>query len=104
MSSNVKFLVVAIAIIVIISAFLIGFSFERVGYNENAILINNFTQKIYYEDKYNEPGLFFIGIEKSFIRFPKYLIFTEFVGTVARDENGEVNILNLFINIKFKGY
>lgn len=90
-SNNAKFLGIGLVIIVIISIILISLSFERIGYDEYCILKNNFTQKLSYKDKYKEPGLFFIGLQKSFIRFPKYLVLTEFSGTEKLDENGNVN-------------
>ena len=87
MSNNVKFLVIALGVIFIISAILLILSFERIRYDEYAILKNNFTQRIYYDDKYKDSGIYFIGIEKSFIKFPKYLIFNEFVGTSANEDS-----------------
>jgi hypothetical protein len=80
MSNNVKYVLIAVGVVVIIAAILLGLSFERIRYDEYAILKNNFTHKLFFEDKYNESGIFFIGIEKSFIKFPKYLVFNEFIG------------------------
>lgn len=85
MSNNAKFVVTAILLIAIVAAFLIGFSFERVRYDQYALLKNNFTQKLLYEEKFTSPGIFFIGLEKSFIKFPRYLIFNEFVGVGANE-------------------
>jgi hypothetical protein len=90
-SNNLKFLVIAVIIIVIIAIILISLSFERIGYDEYGILINNFTQKLSYKEEYKEPGLFFIGIEKSFLKFPKYLVLTEFSGTDQINEDGTVS-------------
>ena len=88
MSNNVKFVLIAVAVVVIVSAILLGLSFEKIRYDEYAILKNNFTHKLFFEEKYNEAGIFFIGIEKSFIKFPRYLVFNEFVGG-SNLEDGE---------------
>lgn len=80
MSNNAKFVAIAVLVLVIISAVLLGLSFEKIRYDEYVLLKNNFTHRVTYDDKYLESGIYFIGIEKSFIKFPKYLIFNEFVG------------------------
>lgn len=78
MSNNAKFVIIAVLILVIISAILIGLSFERIRYDEYVILKNNFTHRFVTDRKFTESGIYFIGIEKSFIKFPKYLVFNEF--------------------------
>ena len=85
-SDNKKILLIAILVVVVVSVFLIAFSFERIRYDEYALLKNNFLHKISYDEKHTEPGIYFIGIEKSFIKFPKYLIFLEFSGDPAEDD------------------
>ena len=86
MSNNAKYVGIAVLVIVIISAVLLGLSFEKIRYDEYVILKNNFTHKLSSDSKYLEPGIYFIGIEKSFIKFPKYLIFNEFIGKSNIDD------------------
>lgn len=92
--SNLKYVLIPLAVILLIAIVLIGVSFERIRYDEYAILKNNFLNKLNYNEKYTNPGIFFIGVEKSFIKFPRYLIFNEFVGvsTLTDSENLNTNV------------
>lgn len=101
MSNNAKYLVIGILVLVIICSILLGLSFERIRYDEYAILKNNFTQKLYYEEKYKEAGIYFIGIEKSFIKFPKYLIFNEFVGISGIEDSETFSKLKVYFYTYF---
>ena len=101
MSNNIKYVFIGIGIVLIISTILLALSFEKIRYDEYAILRNNFTQKIYYEDKYKESGIYFIGIEKSFIKFPKYLIFNEFVGSSTSEDSETFSKLKVNLYLLF---
>ena len=95
MSNNAKFVIIAILVIVIISAILLGLSFERVRYDEYVILKNNFSHRFITDREFNESGIYFIGIEKSFIKFPKYLIFNDFTGKNSTEEAESFNKLKV---------
>jgi hypothetical protein len=88
MKSNLKFLLIGLGVILIVGIILLALSFEKIRYDEYVLLKNNFTHRLYYDAKYTQPGIYFIGIEKSFIKFPRYLIFNEFVGK-SSIENSE---------------
>ena len=96
---NLKYVLIPLAVILLIAIVLVGVSFERIRYDEYAILKNNFLNKLNYNEKYTNPGIFFIGVEKSFIKFPRYLIFNEFVGvsSLADSENLNTSVATFFL-------
>lgn len=81
-----KYIALAVIVILILIAFLVGFSFEPISYKEIALVHNNLTKKVFYDDKYTENGFYFIGVEKNFIRFPKILQSVEFTNTTIVGE------------------
>lgn len=102
MSNNAKFVIIAVLILVLISAILIGLSFERIRYDEQVILKNNFTHRFITDREFKESGIYFIGIEKSFIKFPKYLIFNDFTGVNATEEEESFQKLKVTFSLFWK--
>lgn len=74
-------------------AFLVGFSFSLVHINELVILYDAITQEVVYDQKYKEPGAYFIGLSKSFIRFPANNILVEYMNTINDNSTENLTVL-----------
>lgn len=95
------FLALLAIVALIVSPFLLGFSFGTVETGEVAIKWNQNTNDI-YDDKLYEEGRYFTGLGVKFVKFPKYALNLMEDETIARTQDGLTVALSSSFHYKLK--